>query len=122
MVICPIVWVFYWICACDTDFNESCHLAEARPSLQVLYSNFYDRGEFQFLCIDTNMCSCLRYNQIGSTIVALMLFVFFTIPLFMAIMVIAVGFCATVGTFLGILALISYLIRVAVGVIRLTIT
>ena len=122
MVICPIVWVFYWICACDTDFSESCHLAEARPSLQVLYSNFYDRGEFQFLCIDTNMCSSLRGNKVGSTIVALMLFVFFTIPLFMAIMVIAVGFCATVGTFLGILAMISYLIRVAVGVIRLTIT
>ena len=97
MVIGPIVYVFYWICACDEELDDSCHCGDLRPSVQVLYENLFEYGRFRFLCINTRMCSCVEDNAIGSSVVALLIFVLVTIPFFMLILVIALGFCSTFG-------------------------
>ena len=122
MVVVPIVYVLYWIFACDEDLDESCHCADLRPSMQVLYENFHEDGRCRFLCCDTSMCHCLRGKPVRSCLCALAIFIIFTIPLFMVIMVIAVGFCSTVGTVLGLLTLICYQIRVLIGVSRLVLS
>ena len=81
-------------------------------SIWAINNGFYYAGKFSYFCIRTDRCGCFRGRRCLSYSMATLIFILFTIPLYIIIAAITTALALVFGTPPLLLVLICYQSRV----------